>query len=81
MALPRPGRFAAFEAEPLATGDVLVQFEWRQARGGGEAIVRELHVLRLGGDGRIAEQLMFCAGVWEPQLQARMAAEAPLVRP
>lgn len=79
--LPRAGRFAAFEAEPLASGDVLVQFEWRQHGEDGGAVVRELHVLRLDGEGRIGEQLLFCSGVWDPELQARMALEAPLVRP
>lgn len=79
--LPRPGRFASFEVEPTASEDVLVQFEWRQHREDGETVTRELHVLRLDPDGRIAEQVLFCAGVWEPELQARMVAEAPLVRP
>jgi ketosteroid isomerase-like protein len=79
-ALPGPGRFASFDVEPTASGDLLVQFEWRGQTDGGEAVVRELHVLRLD-EGRIAEQVMFCAGIWSPQLQAQMAGEAPLIRP
>ncbi|MDP8977400.1 MAG: nuclear transport factor 2 family protein [Actinomycetota bacterium] len=78
-ALPRPGRFATFYSERTARG-LLVQLEWRQHTADGHTVVRELQAWRLA-DGRIAEQLIFCAGVWDPQLQARMAAEAPLVRP
>lgn len=79
--LPGPGQFASFEAEATSSGDVVVQFEWRQSEDSGGAVVRELHLLRLDDNGRIAEQLVFCAGVWDPELQTRMAAEAPLVRP
>lgn len=79
-ALPTPGRFAAFTAEPTADGDLVVQFEWRQRTAGGDgARARQLHVLRLAG-GRIREQVLFCAGVWDQELQERMAADAPLVR-
>ncbi len=77
--LPRPGRFTAFTSEPTARG-VLVQFEWRRDTAGYEAIVRQLHAWRLV-DGRIAEQLVFCSGVWDRQLQELMAAKAPLLRP
>lgn len=77
--LPRPGRFATFDCEPTADG-LLVQFEWRQPVDEGETVVRQLHVWRLA-DGRIAEQVVFCAGVWDPRLQQRMAAQAPLVQP
>lgn len=80
VGLPGPGRFASFEAEPTASGDVLLQLEWRQHESDGGAVIRELHLLRLADDGRIAEQILFCAGVWDPELQARMAAEAPLLR-
>lgn len=80
-ALPTPGRFTTFEVELTAAGDLLVQFEWRQASSDATgARARQLHVLRLA-DGRIVEQTLFCAGVWGPELQRRMAAEAPLVRP
>ena len=79
-ALPGPGRFTSFRAEPTASGDLLVQFEWRQAGNGGEAVVRQLHVWRLTG-GRIAEQTLFCAGVWGPRLQQQMQLDAPLLRP
>ena len=79
--LPAPGHFERFEAECTADGDLLVQLEWRQDPGDGPgARSRQLHVLRLEG-GRIASQTLFCAGVWSPALQQRMAAEAPLVRP
>ncbi len=79
--LPAPGRFTTFEVEPTANGDLLVQLQWHQLtdRGPG-ATSRQLHLLRLD-DGRIVEQTLFCAGVWGPGLQERMAAEAPLVRP
>ena len=79
--LPGPGRFAAFDVEPTASGDLLVQFEWRQDEEQGGHVSRELHVWRLDDDGRIAEQVVFCAGVWSPELQAQMADEAPLIRP
>lgn len=78
-ALPGPGRFTFFNAEPTASGDLLVQFEWRQLEDD-KAAVRELHLWRIDG-GRVVEQVLFCAGIWDHQLQARMAAEAPLVRP
>lgn len=77
--LPRPGAFATFDAEATASG-LLVQFAWRQRPADGGALVRQLHALRLH-DGRIAEQRIFCAGVWGPGLQERMAAEAPLILP
>ena len=78
--LPAPGRFTSFDTEPTASGHLLAQFEWRQDPDHGGAVVRQQHLLRLD-DGRIAEQTMFCAGIWGPELQARMAAEAPLIRP
>ena len=77
--LPRPGRFTTFTSEPTARG-VLVQFEWRCDTAGYELVVRQLHAWRLV-DGLIAEQLVFCAGVWDRQLQELMAVKAPLVRP
>ncbi len=78
--LPGPGRFTAFDAEHVASGDLLVQFEWRQHADHGAAVVRQQHLLRTD-EGRITEQTMFCAGIWDPELQARMASEAPLIRP
>jgi hypothetical protein len=79
--LPGPGRFTSFRAEPTADGDLLLEFEWRQQveheRG---SMARQLHLLRLE-QGRIAEQVLYCAGVWDAALQQRMAAEAPRVRP
>ena len=79
--LPGPGRFATFDVEPTTSGDLLVQFEWRQDEAEGGHVSRELHVWRLDDQGRIVEQIVFCAGIWDPQLQAQMAEEAPLVRP
>ena len=79
-ALPSPGRFTAFAAEPTASGDLLVQFEWRQHAEDGEPVVRQLHRWRLD-KGRIVEQVLFCAGIWNRRLQAQMAAETPLIRP
>ncbi len=79
--LPGPGRFASFHVESAGSGDLLVRFEWHQAKDEGGYVSRELHVLRLDDAGRITEQILFCAGVWDPQLQAQMAAEAPLLRP
>lgn len=78
--LPSPGRFTSFDAEPTTSGDLLVQSEWRKPTDDGETVVRELQRWRLD-DGRIVEQVVFCVGVWDPQLQARMADEAPLIRP
>ena len=74
--LPRPGRFTAFDIEPTDRG-LQVQFEWHQ--GASETVVRQLHWWRLV-DGQIAEQVVFCAGVWDRRLRALMAAKAPLVR-
>ena len=78
--LPGPGRFVTFEAESTASDDLLVQFEWRQDVAGGGPLVRQLHRLRLDA-GRIIEQVLFCAGIWNPGLQERMASEAPLIQP
>ncbi|QBI18185.1 hypothetical protein ER308_00420 [Egibacter rhizosphaerae] len=77
--LPRPGRFTTFDGEATRDG-LLVRFEWRQNGPTGDALVRQLHAWRLR-DGRITEHLVFCAGVWDRELQQRMAVEAPLVRP
>lgn len=77
--LPRPGRFASFEEERSDRG-LLVRFEWRQHPGAGGAVVRQLHTWQLAGE-RIAHHTIFCAGVWGPRLQQRMALEAPLVAP
>ena len=79
--LPGPGRFASFDAETTATGDLLVQFEWHQDEEQGGQVSRELHIWRLDDAGRIVEQIVYCAGVWDQQLQAQMADEAPLIRP
>ncbi len=79
--LPGPGRFTSFEAETTTSGDLLVQFEWLQDEEQGGHRSREVHIWRLDDAGRIAEQVLFCAGVWDPQLQAQMADEAPLIRP
>jgi ketosteroid isomerase-like protein len=79
--LPGPGRFASFDAEPTVAGDLLVRCEWHQEEERGGQVVRELHLWRLDDVGRITEQVVFCSGVWDRQLQARMAAEAPLIRP
>ena len=79
--LPAPGRFTSFVAEPTVDGDLLLQLEWRQhADDGPGAQSRQVHVLRLD-DGRIRAQTVFCAGVWGPELQRRMATEAPLLQP
>lgn len=79
--LPTPGRFASFTGETTLDGDVVIHFEWWQRTEDGDgARARQLHLLRVE-DGRIVEQTLFCAGVWSPELQRRMAVEAPLVRP
>ena len=77
--LPRPGRFASFEVEGAERG-LLVQFAWQQDHAAGAVTVRQLHAWHVV-DGRIAEQVVFCAGAWDRQLQDLMAAKAPLVRP
>ncbi len=79
--LPGPGRFASFAVERTASADLLVQFEWRQDADHGGQVSREVHIFRLDDAGRIVEQVVFCAGVWDRELQARMAEESPLVRP
>lgn len=78
-AMPRPGEFTSFEAEAI-TGGLLVRLAWAQDGAAGGTVSRQLHVWRLF-EGRIAEQLIFCAGMWDRHLQERMAVEAPLVRP
>lgn len=76
-----PGRFAEFESEPTAAGDLLVRFEFRERDGTPEEIrTRELQLWRVE-EGRISEQIVYCAGRWDGELVARMSAEAPLVRP
>lgn len=76
-----PGRFHDVHEEWTAAGEPLVRFEWREREGSSTQIVsREMQLWRLN-DGRIAEQLVFCAGRWDVALVERMAAEAPLVRP
>lgn len=79
-ALPSPGHFTSFDVTPTTAGDLLVQFEWHGPTDDGGAVVRQLHMLHLD-EGRIAAQVMFCAGVWSPQLQQQMASAAPLIRP
>ena len=74
--LPRPGQFSVFDTEASEHG-LLVQFEWRTHGSG--AVVRQLHRWCLV-DGLIAEQLVYCAGVWDRRLQEQMAVAAPLVR-
>ena len=78
--LPGPGRFASFDVERTASDDVLVQFEWHQDSEHGGQVSRELHLWRLDGE-HIVEQVVYCAGIWDRQLQAQMADEAPLIRP
>lgn len=79
VVMPRPGRFTDFDARTTEDG-LLVRFQWQQDHDHGGAAVRQLHAFRATSDG-IEEQVLFCAGVWSRQLQERIAAEAPLVRP
>ena len=79
--LPGPGRFVAFDVETTAAADLLLRFEWRQDTDHGGRVSREMHLLHLDDAGRIVEQVVFCAGIWDRELQARMADEAPLIRP
>lgn len=58
-----------------------MRFEWQQAEEQGGQISREPHLWRLDDAGRITEQVAFCAGIWDLQLQSQMAEEAPLIRP
>lgn len=32
-------------------------------------------------DGKVSELVVYCSGDWDPQLRARHAAEAPIIRP
>lgn len=57
-----------------------MRFEWQQAEDQGGHVSRELHLVRLDDIGRISEQTLFCADVWDPELQAQVADEAPLIR-
>lgn len=75
-----PGSFHDVVAHQTVSGDLIVRFEWREEEGTDRAIVsREMQQWRLAG-GRIAEQVVFCAGRWDVPLVQKMAAESPLVR-
>lgn len=77
-----PGRFSRFDVEPTVSGDLLIELEWRQQEGtAAEIHSREAQRWRLDDAGRIAEQVVYCAGRWDLELIAQMAEEAPLVRP
>jgi ketosteroid isomerase-like protein len=47
--------------------------------GGGECLWRAVDVFRLDGE-LIAEHKQYCTGTWSPEVIARQAAEAPMVR-
>jgi hypothetical protein len=60
---------------PTATGFVLEHEETS-----GEEVARRLLLCEVR-DGRVAELVVYCNGEWDRALQARQAAEAPMLRP
>ena len=73
-----PGRtVAAWRA--TATGDgQLLELETHAPLHGQDCRWRQLVWLRRR-DGRVAEVVVFCTGIWDPATIARHAAEAPMV--
>ena len=61
-----------------AASAVAVEVEVCSGCGGEERMWREVHLLRGGNDG-IAEDTIYCTGIWDGPTIARHAAEAPMV--
>jgi hypothetical protein len=64
---------------PTATGFV-TEMVGRFLDNGVEMTDRKI-VLCAVRDGQIAEMTVYCSGDWDPELRARHAAEAPILRP
>ena len=64
---------------PTTTGFVTEHVE-RQHTSAGLVTARRLHLCEVH-DGRIRAVTTYCNGGWDEQLQARHAAEAPMLRP
>lgn len=75
---PHAGHFHRWSREYTASGDVLVEFDWREDTPAGEITVHQLHLWRLENQ-RISVQQVYCAGRWDEQLVERMRPAVPLV--
>jgi hypothetical protein len=68
-----PGTFEELRRHPIATGEV-VEFTVTWVEDGVPHAARQLHLLELDGDGRIAHDHMWCGGRWSATLLAEMDA-------
>src|SRR5262245_40557605 len=64
---------------PTATGFVN-ELTGRHDEDGVEMTDRQIMLCEVR-NGRIAELTIYCSGDWDPELRARHAAEAPIIRP
>ena len=58
---------------------LVIEEEMRFDDEGGEHLWRAVDVFRLDGE-TVAEHAQYCTGVWTPELIARQADEAPMIR-
>jgi hypothetical protein len=68
-----PGTFEELRRLPIATGEV-VELTLTWVEKGIPHAARQVHVLELDLDGRIAHDNMWCGGRWSAALLAEMAA-------
>ena len=74
-----PAEIEVVRTLPTVTGFVTEHVE-RQHTPHGLVTARRLHLCEVR-DERVREVTTYCNGGWDEQLQARHAAEAPMVRP
>ena len=68
-----PGTFEELRRRPIDGGEVVeLTVNWTEA--GVPHAARQVHVLELGADGRIAKDEMWCGGRWSASLLAEMEA-------
>ena len=65
------GTFEELRRHPIATGEV-VELTVTWVEDGVPHAARQVHVLELDGDGRIAHDDMWCGGRWSAALLAEM---------
>lgn len=70
---------STYRAEEIP-GGFIVELEERYQSEGDDCLSRQLHIVKVA-DGKVAEQVMYCTGVWGSETIKRQAAEAPMVRP
>lgn len=74
-----PARVDILRVVPTVSGFV-TEHEEHQDVNGEDHSARRLWLCEVR-DGRIAEVVGYCSGDWDPELRARHAAEAPMIRP